>query len=342
MTNLALLLAFAGAITVNGQALMGIDFGSDSVKVATIKNSEFSIVLNEASQRKTKNALGFDGDVRIFGAMADNLRGRLPKAVIQHAHHLLGAKADAPVTKTFGSSAMPVPLVTAADGRGGSAFNIGAPVGQLTPEEVVGHSIHYLAEMTKAYGKHGDVQSCVVAVPPHFTAQARSSLIAAADIAGIRVLHVVNDNAAVAVKYAQDRKPGSPDEKVLFIDVGASFTSASVAEFTTVKNVPRITIKAVAWDEELGGQQFDIRLAEFLADEFDKVSERDSQHKHSTTPRTHSAFVVGTATTVLSLELANGDLTLLSPSCSKPASRSETTSNPTPSSSPLPGRPSSP
>ena len=92
----------------NAQALMGVDFGSDTVKVATIKNSEFSIVLNEASQRKTKNALGFDGDVRIFGAMADNLRGRLPKAVIQRAHHLLGVKHGDDATKKFGSAAMPV------------------------------------------------------------------------------------------------------------------------------------------------------------------------------------------------------------------------------------------
>jgi molecular chaperone DnaK (HSP70) len=57
---------------------------------------------------------------------------------------------------------------------------------------------------------------------------------------------------------------------VLFIDVGAAFTSASVASYTTQNGKPKVTIQAVAWDETLGGAQFDLRLANYLADEFDK------------------------------------------------------------------------
>jgi molecular chaperone DnaK (HSP70) len=141
---------------------------------------------------------------------------------------------------------------------------------KLSPEEVVGMSLHYMVEMTKAYGKHKEVASCVIAVPPHFTEQARAALITAADIAGLRVLSIVNDNAAVALRYGQERAANAKDETVLFIDVGASFTSASVATYSTKKGVPQVQVKAVAWDAELGGRHFDVRLAEYLADEFDK------------------------------------------------------------------------
>lgn len=87
---------------------------------------------------------------------------------------------------------------------------------------------------------------------------------------GIRVLSVVNDNAAVALRYGDTRAKNAADETVLFIDVGAAFTSASVAKFTTVSGVPKVQVRAVAWDDELGGKQFDIRLTEHLADAFDK------------------------------------------------------------------------
>jgi len=251
----------------HAQSLMGVDLGSNEVKVATLKNSEFSIVLNEASKRKSVNALGFDGEERIFGEAAANLRGRLPKNVFRNAHHLLGVKAGSPVTKNFGTTALPVALETHNE-RGGVlmvANNM-----KLHPEEVVGHSLHYMAEMTKAYGKFPELSSCVVAVPPHFSAQARAAVVSAGDIAGLRVVAVVNDNAAVALRYGQERAADAKDETVLFIDVGSSFTSASVATFASIKGTPHVTIHGVAWDEELGGSRFDERVASHLAGLFDK------------------------------------------------------------------------
>jgi len=292
---------FATISSTNGQALMGIDLGTHEVKVATIKNSEFAIVLNEASNRKTPNALGFDGEVRIFGDGATNLRGRLPKQVILNAHHLLGVKAGAPVTANFGKSEMPVVVEAKGDRPVFATESL-----KLLPEEVVGMSLHYIAEMTKAYGKHQEVASCVIAVPPHFTAEARAGIKAAADIAGVRVLAVVNDNAAVALRYGQERAATAPDETVLFIDVGAAFTSASVAKYTTTNGVPKVTVQAVAWDAELGGKQFDIRLAEYLADEFDK----QTGFKIRENLKSYTKLL--TAATKAKMQLSANDMTVVS------------------------------
>jgi len=263
-----LALAVAAIDYANGQALMGVDLGSNEVKVATIKNAEFSIVLNEASKRKSVNALGFDGDERLFGEGASAMRGRLPKNVILDAHHLLAIKPGNPITKNYGTISRPVPVEAASSG-GGVVLTAGDK--KLAPEEVVGMSLHYMAAMTKAYGKHTEVGSCVVAVPPHFTKQARAALVQAAQIAGLRVVKVINDNTAVALQYARDRSTDAKDETVLFIDVGAAFTSASIAHYHTAKGgKPVVTVKAVAWDEQLGGRQFDLKLADYLADAFDK------------------------------------------------------------------------
>jgi len=83
---------------------------------------------------------------------------------------------------------------------------------------------------------------------------------------------VVNDNTAVALQYGKERQAGAKDgETVLFVDVGSSFTSASIATYTSLRDgTPQVTVKAVTWDESLGGRHFDARLADHLADAFDK------------------------------------------------------------------------
>jgi len=252
---------------ISGQALMGVDLGSNEVKIATIKNAEFSIVLNEASKRKSINALGFDGEERLFGEGASSMRGRLPKNVALNAHLLLAVKANSPITKTFGTVSMPIQVEP--NERGGVALQVGEF--KLQPEEVVGMSLHYMAQMTKSYGKHQELGTCVIAVPPYFSIQARAALRQAAEIAGVRAVKVVNDNAAVALRYGQERSKDAKDETVLFIDVGAESTSATIATYHNTKaGKPVVTVKAVAWDAELGGRRFDLRLTEMLADKFDK------------------------------------------------------------------------
>jgi len=255
-----------------GQNILGIDWGSASVKAATLKANEFSIVLNEASKRKSDAAIGFDGDERLFGNAAGDRRGRKPRSVFQQFHHLLGNSYEAPVVQHLrNNAAMPFTIEPEAS-RGGAAVLTEAGE-RFGPEELLGMSLHFLAQLTAVNNKADAPSQCVVAVPASFSEAARKAVITAGEIGGIKVLRVVSDTAALAVQYAKDRTwPADKKQvdNVLLVDIGAAFTRASVVEYSMQGGVPTATIKAVESDDLLGGLQIDLKLADLLADSFDK------------------------------------------------------------------------
>ena len=198
------LLVLVSCTPAAGQNILGIDWGSASVKAATLKANEFSIVLNEASKRKSDAAIGFDGDERLFGNAAGDRRGRKPRNVFQQFHHLLGNSYEAPVVQHLrNNAAMPFTIEPEAS-RGGAAVLTEAGE-RFGPEELLGMSLHFLAQLTAVNNKADAPTQCVVAVPASFSEAARKAVITAGEIGGIKVLRVVSDTAALAVQYAKDR-----------------------------------------------------------------------------------------------------------------------------------------
>jgi len=122
------------------------------------------------------------------------------------------------------------------------------------------------------------VDGIVITVPPYFTQSERRAIKRACQLANIQLLQLINDNTAVALHYGiYNRKDfNSTSSTYLFYDMGAQSTICTIATFSIVKtrehgyveDVLQLTIKSVAFDRDLGGLEFQIRLRDFLAKKF--------------------------------------------------------------------------
>lgn len=122
------------------------------------------------------------------------------------------------------------------------------------------------------------VDSAVITVPPYFTQSERRAIKRACELANIKLLQLMNDNTAVALNYGIFRRKdfNATGSTYLFYDMGSQSTVCTIATFSVVKNkdsgyveeVPQLTIKAVAFDRDLGGLEFQIRLRDYLAKKF--------------------------------------------------------------------------
>jgi hypoxia up-regulated 1 len=122
------------------------------------------------------------------------------------------------------------------------------------------------------------VDAAVITVPPYFTQAERRAVKRACELANIKLLQLMNDNTAVALNYGIFRRKdfNTTGTTYLFYDMGSQSTVCTIATFNLVKikengyleEVPQLTIKAVAFDRDLGGLEFQIRLRDYLANKF--------------------------------------------------------------------------
>ena len=122
------------------------------------------------------------------------------------------------------------------------------------------------------------VDAAVITVPPYFTQSERRAVKRACELANIKLLQLMNDNTAVALNYGIFRRKdfNFTGSTYLFYDMGAQSTTCTIATFNLVKSrehgyveeVPQLTVKSVAYDRDLGGLEFQIRLRDYLVKKF--------------------------------------------------------------------------
>jgi hypoxia up-regulated 1 len=134
------------------------------------------------------------------------------------------------------------------------------------------------------------VDGAVVTVPPYFTQSERRAVKRACELANIKLLQLMNDNTAVALNYGIFRRKdfNATGSTYLFYDMGAQSTVCTLVTFNVVKSkengyleeVPQLTIKAVAFDRDLGGLEFQIRLRDYLAKKFQEHHPKINLFQH--------------------------------------------------------------
>jgi hypoxia up-regulated 1 len=146
---------------------------------------------------------------------------------------------------------------------------------------VLGHA----EEMTQAYGAEkghvlGSIQDCVLTVPSFATQAERQAYLDAAELADFKVLSLIDENTAAALNFGMDKMYEEP-QIILFYNLGASALQVSVIKFHSyevpegkytkkTKRVGSIEVLGKAWDSTLGGQAFDNRLVDYMADHFNR------------------------------------------------------------------------
>ncbi|RDA85604.1 hypothetical protein CP532_0906 [Ophiocordyceps camponoti-leonardi (nom. inval.)] len=246
-------------------SVVGVDFGTLKTVVAVARNRGVDVVTNEVSNRSTPSLVGFGPKSRYIGEAAKTQEISNLKNTVGSLKRLAGRTLNDPDIQ-IEQQYVTAPLVDV-DGQVGAEVSYLGSKDRFTSTQLVAMFLSKIKQ-TAANELKLPVSDLCMSVPPWFTDTHRRALLDAAEIAGLKLLRLMNDNTAAALGWGITKLdlPG-PDERprrVCFVDVGHSNYTCSIIEFKKGE----LSVKATAWDRNFGGRDFDKALVEHLAREF--------------------------------------------------------------------------
>ncbi|MET8998650.1 molecular chaperone DnaK [Amycolatopsis sp. NPDC004169] len=233
---------------------VGIDLGTTNSVIAVWEAGEPRVIPNSEGARTTPSVVGFtESGERLVGQLARRQAILNPKGTIYSAKRFIGRKFDevSDEAKAVGFDVV--------EGEGGVVrFDIRGKL--YSPEEI---SAQVLRKLADDAGKHlGErVTEAVITVPAYFNDAQRQATKDAGKIAGLNVLRIINEPTAAALAYGLDSQQ---HETVLVFDLGGGTFDVSLLDVGDGV----VEVRATAGDSHLGGDDFDRRLVDFLADKF--------------------------------------------------------------------------
>jgi len=295
----SLLSLFLFSSTALATTVLAIDYGSDYIKASLIKpGTPFDVLLDKDSKRKIRSSVAWKNGERLFGQDAFNLvrankpsgeqpfpttdlhvfaqATRFPKDSYNSLKYLLGVPANADVISYYTTfaplSVVPSTRFTASIRNARAMEENGAAPPTWDVEELVAMQLAYIRALAVDVAGSGErVQDVVVTVPAFFSQFERDAIADAVELAGLRLLALVNDGAAVAINYAMTRQFPQPERHIVY-DAGAASARATVAAFAgqgKKQDATLITVNGVGYDRLAGGKELDWRLREILVAEFE-------------------------------------------------------------------------
>lgn len=258
-------------------AVSSVDLGSEWLKVAVVNlkpgQSPISIAINEMSKRKSPALVAFQESTRLLAEEASGIIARYPHRVYSQLRDMIG-KPYKQVKHLIDSLYLPFDIVE--DSRGAVSFKIDEN-NYYSVEELLAMVLSYAVNLADTHAKLA-VKDFVITVPPYFGQAERKGLMQAAELAGMNVLSLVNEHSGAALQYGIDKDFSNESRHVVFYDMGATTTYAALIYFSAYNakeygktvSVNQFQVKDVRWDAELGGQNMELRLVEYFADEFNK------------------------------------------------------------------------
>ncbi|KAK2147196.1 hypothetical protein LSH36_564g01052 [Paralvinella palmiformis] len=282
MEYILLLTAVAAVLTsAAGLAVMSVDFGSEFMKIAIVKPGvPMEIALNKESRRKTPVVVSIKDGERLFSDPAMNVALKYPRYAFKDLIDLLGKKASNPIISEY-KKRYPFYDIEADPDTGLVAFKL--EDGMLYSAEELVAMILESAKVIASDFAEQPITEAVITVPVYFNQAERRAIMRAGELAGLKVLQLINDNTAVALNYGVFRRKefNNTAANYIFFDMGSSKTTVTLVAYQLVKaknavtgieeTFPQLTIKGVGFDRTLGGKIFQSRLANHLAKEFTKM-----------------------------------------------------------------------
>lgn len=278
MRSTLLFVAFLATCYVASGALLGIDFGSELIKMSlVVPGKAFHIVMDDHSKRKIPNLVAFDGSERFFGTGAVNIASKKPKHGYVNMQWLLGRSPSSPEVQRFKDEGYPLTFVPIEDrGTVGLQHNEETV---FTPELIVSMILQNLKSLAEKDAQQ-ETKDVVITVPSSWSQKERQALIDAATLAGFNVLSLLNQNAAAAVQYGIDFD-FKPEEvyNVVFYNMGSTGTEVSLVQYSSTikrqgkqnKTIGQFEIKGTTFDDSLGGQAFDFIITDYIADQLQTI-----------------------------------------------------------------------
>ena len=243
--------------------IIGIDLGTTNSCVCIMENGQPKVVENSEGARTTPSIVAYteEGEV-LVGAPAKRQAVTNPKNTLYAAKRLIGRRfTDKEVQKAI--KLAPYSIVQAPNG---DAW-VEVRGKKIAPPEV---SAQVLMKMKKTAEDYlGEpVTEAVITVPAYFNDSQRQATKDAGRIAGLEVKRIINEPTAAALAFGLDKKKG--DRKIAVYDLGGGTFDVSIIEIAEVEGEHQFEVLATNGDTFLGGEDFDQRLMDYIADEFRK------------------------------------------------------------------------
>ena len=236
--------------------VIGIDLGTTNSCVAVMEGGKPKVIENSEGARTTPSVVAFtkDGE-RLIGQPAKRQSVTNPDNTIFAVKRLIGRRFDDPITKKD-TELVPYKIVR---GTNGDAW-VSAGGKEYSPSQVSAFTLQKMKETAEAYLGE-TVTQAVITVPAYFNDAQRQATKDAGQIAGLEVLRIINEPTAAALAYGLEKNDG---KTIAVYDLGGGTFDVSVLEIGDGV----FEVKSTNGDTFLGGEDFDAKIVEFLADKF--------------------------------------------------------------------------
>lgn len=243
--------------------VIGIDLGTTNSCVAVMDGGKPKVVENSEGARTTPSIVAFtkDGE-RLIGQPAKRQAVTNPDNTIFAVKRLIGRRFDDPMTKKD-MELVPYDIVK---GKNGDAW-VEAGGAEYSPSQVSAFTLQKMKETAESYLGE-TVTQAVITVPAYFNDAQRQATKDAGQIAGLEVLRIINEPTAAALAYGLDKEDG---KTIAVYDLGGGTFDVSVLEIGDGV----FEVKSTNGDTFLGGEDFDITIVEYLAEQFQKKEDMD-------------------------------------------------------------------
>lgn len=243
--------------------IIGIDLGTTNSCVAVLEGGQAKVIENSEGARTTPSIVAFTEDEEVLvGQSAKRQSVTNPQNTLFAVKRLIGRRFDEEIVQKD-IKMVPYKIVKADNG---DAW-VEVRGKKLAPPEI---SARVLMKMKKTAEDYlgEEVKDAVVTVPAYFNDSQRQATKDAGRIAGLNVRRIINEPTAAALAYGMDKKHG--DAKIAVYDLGGGTFDISIIEIAEVDGEHQFEVLSTNGDTFLGGEDFDLRVIEYLCDEFKK------------------------------------------------------------------------
>ncbi len=243
--------------------IIGIDLGTTNSCVAVMEGGKPKVIENAEGDRTTPSVVAFteEGEV-LVGQPAKRQAVTNPANTLFAIKRLIGRKYDdAEVQKDI--QMVPYSIVKADNG---DAW-VEVRGKKMAPQEISARVLQKMKKTAEDYLGE-EVTEAVITVPAYFNDSQRQATKDAGRIAGLEVKRIINEPTAAALAFGLDKKGG--DRKVAVYDLGGGTFDISIIEVADIEGEQQVEVLSTNGDTFLGGEDFDLRLIDYLVDEFKK------------------------------------------------------------------------
>ncbi len=243
--------------------IIGIDLGTTNSCVAVMENGKPKVIENSEGDRTTPSVVAFtnEGEV-LVGQPAKRQAVTNPERTLFAIKRLIGRRyEDEEVQKDI--KMVPYKIVKADNGDAWVEVN----GKKMAPPEISARVLQKMKKTAEDYLGE-EVTEAVITVPAYFNDSQRQATKDAGKIAGLEVKRIINEPTAAALAFGMDKKEG--DRKIAVYDLGGGTFDISIIEIADIDGEHQIEVLSTNGDTFLGGEDFDLRLIDYLVEEFKK------------------------------------------------------------------------